>query len=133
MWTWERVERLVNRLAPALLGLLVVYTFMRSVVASTGKAYWLDELMTQVVTSQGSVNKIMVALRAPVDGQPPLFYVIESLASRLVANQDIALRLPAALGLACSMLCVYIFLQRRTGRATALFGATLLLTTAASQ
>src|SRR5262249_29713654 len=132
MGTWER-ERLEKRLetfTPLLVGLLLIYTFARSVVAGTGKVYWYDELLTQLVTSQGSVSGIMVALRGPLDGQPPVFYVIEHLASRLIANQDIALRLPSALGVVCTMLCVYVFLHRQSGRVVALLTATFLLMTA---
>lgn len=132
MRIWERLEELLDRYATAILGFLLIYVVGRSVIAGTGKGYWLDELLTQVVTSQGSVGKIMAALHAPIDGQPPLFYVVESFASRLVANQEIALRLPAALGAACAVLCVYIFLRRRSGRVIALLGAAFLITTAVS-
>lgn len=133
MRIWERLEGRLERFAPTVLGFLLIYVFSRSVIAGTGSAYWLDELLTQLVTSQGSFSHIMEALHAPMDGQPPLFYVIESLASRLVANQDIALRLPSALGIACTVLCVYIFLQRRSSRVIALLGAAFLITTAVSR
>ena len=131
MPTWAKFEKLLDKFAPALLGFLMVYAFARSVAAGTAKGYWLDELLTQLVTSQGSISKIMSALRAPIDGQPPLFYIIEDLASRLIANQDIALRLPAALGLVCTLLCVYIFLERQSGRLIALLSTAFLMTTAA--
>ena len=131
MSTSERFERLLDKFAPALLGLLMVYAFARSVAAGTGKIYWLDELLTQLVTAQGSVSKIMSALRAPIDGQPPLFYLIENLASRLIANQDIALRLPASFGLVCTILFVYIFLRRESSRLIALLSTAFLLATAA--
>lgn len=132
MRIWEKLEKLLDRYAPAMVVFLAVYAFGRSVVAGTGKVYWLDELLTQLVTSQGSFARMMAALHAPIDGQPPLFYVMERLATRLVANQDIALRLPSAFGMACTVVCVYVFLQRRSGRAIALLGAAFLLTTAIS-
>jgi Dolichyl-phosphate-mannose-protein mannosyltransferase len=131
MWTWERFEKLIDKFAVPLLGLLLIYGFARSVVLGTGKAYWYDELLTQLVTSQGTVSKMMSALHAPVDGQPPVFYVIEKFASRLVANQDIALRLPAALGAVCAMFCIFIFLQRQSGRLIALLSVAFFMTTSA--
>ena len=116
MLAWARLEKVLERSSPVLLGLLLVYAFARSVVTGTGKVYWYDELMTQLVTAQRSVSGIMDALRATLDGQPPLFYLIERLAGRVVPNQEIALRLPSAIGFVCTLLCVYIFLSRRSGR-----------------
>jgi len=132
MWIWQSLQDFLAKYATTILSFLVIYVLGRSVIASTGKGYWLDELLTQLVTSQGSFGKVMAALHAPIDGQPPLFYVIERLASRLVGNQDIALRLPSALGAACTVVCVYIFLKRRSGRAIALLGSAFLLTAAVS-
>ena len=131
MRIWEKIEKLSDTFAPALLGLLLTYAFVRGVAAGTGKAYWYDEMLTHLVIAQGSMSKIMSALRALVDGQPPLFYVIETVSTRLVANRDIALRLPAAFGVVCAMFCVYIFLQRQAGRLIALLSAAFLMTTVA--
>lgn len=73
MRIWERLEGLLERFAPTVLGFLLIYVFSRSVRAGTGSAYWLDELLTQLVTSQGSLSDIMEALHAPMDGQPRYF------------------------------------------------------------
>jgi hypothetical protein len=105
------------------LALLTAYGFVRSVVAAAGKPFWYDELLTRVVAAQGSWDGIVAALRAPTDGQPPLFYVVEHWASGLCANQQVALRLPAALGLACALLCVFAFARKWCGDLLALLCA----------
>jgi hypothetical protein len=52
--------------------------------------------------------------------------VIEQLASRVVENQNIFLRLPSAGGGVCTLLCVFVFLWR-SGQITALLSVVLLM------
>lgn len=120
-------ERLSRGWAYGALALLLAYGFVRSVVAAAGKPFWYDELLTQIVAAQGSWHKITAALMGPTDGQPPLFYVIEHFASGLCANQQIALRLPAAVGFVFTLLCVFVFARRRCGDLIALLCASGLL------
>ena len=65
----------------ALVGLML-YVLVRSLFAAAGKSFWYDEVLTLAVASQGTWKGIVTALHAPIDGQPPLFYVVERLASR---------------------------------------------------
>ena len=65
----------------ALVGLML-YVLVRSLFAAAGKSFWYDEVLTLAVASQGSWKGIVTALHAPIDGQPPLFYIVERLASR---------------------------------------------------
>lgn len=112
--------RFLPGLTYSVLALLTVYGFVRSVVAAAGKPFWYDELLTEVVAAQGTWDRIIAALRGPTDGQPPLFYVVEHLASGLCANQQVALRLPAALGLVCALLCLFVFARKHCGDLLAL-------------
>ena len=114
-----------------LLAILLLYVFLRSVIAAAGKVYWYDELLTQLVVSQAGWKGMMAAIHAPLDSQPPLFYLIERLAAKLFANQDMALRLPAALGIVVTFACVFAYVQRRGSRTVALLSAMFLMLTAA--
>ncbi len=69
-----------KKLIYGLMGLLLLYAIVRSLVAAAGKAFWYDELLTLTVSSLGSWKAILDALHRPLDGQPPLFYVIEKFA-----------------------------------------------------
>jgi 4-amino-4-deoxy-L-arabinose transferase-like glycosyltransferase len=110
-------------------GLLLIYALVRSLFAAAGRPFWYDELLTQTVAGLGSWQRIMEALRLPADGQPPLFYVIEHFASKICANQQIALRLPAAAGLMVTLICVFVYAKRSRGGAIALLcSAALMLT-----
>jgi 4-amino-4-deoxy-L-arabinose transferase-like glycosyltransferase len=123
----EKLDRWVERRGGWPLAALLAYAFARSVVAASAKSLWYDELLTQLVVAQGNWHGIMKALLAPVDGQPPLFYVIEHVASKLAANQLIALRLPSAAGVVCTLLCAFLYTRRRSGNVVALLSSMFLL------
>ena len=118
-----------KKLIYALMGLLLVYATLRCLVAAATKPFWYDELLTLIISSQGTWKGIMSALRAPLDAQPPLFYVIENFASHLLHNQEIALRLPSILALPCTLVCVFIYAKKQSGEVVAfLCSLSLLLT-----
>src|SRR5215469_1668953 len=96
-----------KKLAYGLLACLLVYAVIRSLLAAAAKPFWYDEVLTFVVSSQGSWKGIIAALAAAVDGQPPLFYVIEHFASGLVSNKEVAYRLPSILALLPIFICVF--------------------------
>ena len=56
-------------------GLLVVaaYSLLRSVVYAAIKPFWFDEVLTYVVSRQGTPSAIWAALKQGVDGNPPTF------------------------------------------------------------
>ncbi len=99
----------------ALVGLML-YVFIRSLFAAAGKSFWYDEVLTLAVASQGSWKGIVAALQAPIDGQPPLFYVVEKLASGLIRNQQIAYRLPSIVAFLFTIICVFIYVKERGKR-----------------
>jgi hypothetical protein len=118
-----------KKLTYGLLELLLVYSFVRNVLAAAGKPLWYDELLTLTVSFQGSWKNIIVALRAHLDAQPPLFYVIENFASHLLHNQEIALRLPSVLAFLCTLACVFVYARKRNGEVIALLCTFFLLMT----
>jgi 4-amino-4-deoxy-L-arabinose transferase-like glycosyltransferase len=116
-------------IAYVLVGLLLVYALVRSIVAAEGKTFWYDEMLTLIVSGQGSWRAIVRALHVPVDGQPPLFHWIEHFASGITRNQEIALRLPSIVATPCTLACVFVFVKRRGGELLGLCCAVFLLTT----
>src|ERR1700730_14899201 len=100
-----------------LMGFLLVYAIVRSLVAAAERPFWFDELMTLTVSAQGTWNAILTTLRRALDAQPPLFYMIEHFASGLTRNKEIALRLPSVLAFPCTLTCVFIYVKRRGGEA----------------
>lgn len=125
----DGLENTTERFAPILLGILLAYTLIRALVAATGKLYWFDELLTKLVVTQKTWADVMSAIRAPVDTQPPLYYLLERLSAALIHNQDLALRAPSAVAMVCTVLCVFCYLRRAYGAKVALLSALFCLLT----
>jgi len=118
-----------KKLIPGLMVALVIYVIVRGVAAAATKPFWFDELLTLAVSSQPSMHAVWAALTRAVDGQPPGFYAVERIASSLFHNKEIALRLPAILAFPCALVCVYVFVKKRSGEVIAFLSAFLLLST----
>jgi hypothetical protein len=127
--SWEPSKKLIY----SLMGMLLIYAVARSLVAAAGKSFWFDELLTVIVTSQGTWSAIVKSLHAPLDGQPPLFYMIETLTAHSMRNQEIAYRLPSIIALVCTLACVFVYTRRRSGDLVAFLCALFLLMTSAFQ
>jgi hypothetical protein len=128
------MERIISKERPkkliyGLMGFLLLYVVVRSLVAAAGRAFWYDELLTLTISSLGSWKAILEALHRPFDGQPPLFYIIEKFALGLARKQEIALRLPSLLAFPCTLTCVFIYVKRRGGEIVAFLCALFLLMT----
>lgn len=122
-----------KKLIYGLMSLLLVYVILRGLFAAAGKALWYDDLLTLTVSSQGNLTAIVKALRRALDGQPPLFYLIEHFAAGITQNQEIALRLPSILAFPCTLVCVFLYAKKNSGEIIAFLCAVFLLTTSVFQ
>ncbi len=107
--------------------ILVVYVIARYILAAALKPLWFDEVLTLAVASQPSARDIWRALANAVDGQGPLFYLLEKASLAVTSNKQIALRLFPVLGLACTLVCVFAYIKRRNSAYIAFIGAAVLL------
>ena len=111
------------------LAIAVVYAVGRNVVAAAKQPFGFDEVLTSIVSSLPNWNVIREGLNHNLDSQPPFFYVCERIVSRLIPNDEIALRLFPNFAFPCAMLCVFAFARRRWGAVTGFLCATFLLCT----
>lgn len=118
-----------RRLILGLLVALVIYVIVRGLAAAVTKPLWFDELITLAMSSQPSMRTVWAALARAVDGQPPGFHAVEWVVSNLFHNKEIALRLPAILAFPCTLVCVFVFVKKRSGELIAFLCAFLLLST----
>ncbi len=112
-----------------LMAALVIYVIVRGLAAAATKPLWMDELFTMTVSSQPSLRALWAVLARAMDGQPPGFYAVERVVSAFIHNQEIALRLPAILAFPCTLVCVFVFVKKRSGEWIAFLCAFLLLST----
>ncbi len=59
------------------------------------------------------LSGIWTALSRSVDGQPPIFYLIERVFTSTLGTTQVALRLPSVLSMAVTMVCVFLYIRRR--------------------
>ncbi len=118
-----------KKLILGLMVALVIYVIVRGVAAAATKPFWHDELNTLAMSSQPSMRTVWVALLRGIDSQPPGFYAVERIASSFFHNKEIALRLPAILAFPCTLICIYVFVKKRSGEVIAFLSAFLLLST----
>jgi hypothetical protein len=111
------------------IGLLVAYVIVRGVVGAVVKPFWFDELLTLAIAGQPSLQGMWHALTRGFDSQAPGFYLVEHAALKIVANKQIALRLPSILAFPCTLICVFVYTRKRAGDVIACVAALLLLTT----
>jgi len=122
-------SRLRERLALPLVFGIVIYATVRHLLQAVTKPLWFDELLTEFVSRVPSFSALMRALKAGVDGQPPLFYEIERVGAALSMNEHIGYRLPAILAFSITFICLYFFVARRSGPIIGLVCASLVLFT----
>jgi hypothetical protein len=119
----------VERISPYLLGIFIVYAFVRNLFQAATKALWYDELCTLIIARQERISTIFNALKHGADGQPPAYYLAERFVAAFVGNENIALRLLSILGFSCVLLCLFELIRQRRGNVVALFCASIPLLT----
>ena len=81
---------------------------------SSHRLLWFDEIATANVAGLPHWTSIWTALAQGVDSQPPLYYVLVRLFSKLPVSQEVALRLPSALAMAAGLLITFDCARRVT-------------------
>jgi hypothetical protein len=124
--TAARLESLANSLSEwldrhkvgSLTGISVVCLII-TIAWARSEQFWFDELFTYYIALQPSLHGLWAALTAPIDYQPPMFFLLTRAASHLVSDPHIGLRLPGMFGFCLLSVCVFLYTARRT---TALWG-----------
>jgi 4-amino-4-deoxy-L-arabinose transferase-like glycosyltransferase len=93
------------------------------------KPFWFDELITFNIARQQSFRNIWQLLLRAADPNPPLSHILTSWSMQLFGAGEIAVRLPAILAGAITVLCIYEFLVRRIPPVFATIGAFFFMTT----
>ena len=79
------------------------------------KAIWYDELFTLYVSQLGGIDKLWSALRAGIDNQPPLFYMITAAMQSVFTDQLWIVRMPQAIATFVTYIALYLLLRGRFG------------------
>jgi len=119
-----------EKVALILLAVLIAYAAARSLSQAVTRPLWYDEICTWVMVQQHPLSALWNALKDGVDGQPPLFYLLERPVVAAVANEHVSFRLLSIFGFSCTVACLFLSIRKRNCSVNALFCAAIPLATA---
>lgn len=120
------------RLRPYLaLAILAAPYFALIGFAASRRPLWNDELFTYYIARRPSLHDVWESLLTGVEQLPPLYYVITRASALLFGLNEMAIRLPAILGVGVAALCVHLFVARRASQIYGVAGALFFLATSA--
>jgi hypothetical protein len=111
------------------LGLLVAYAVVRGIRTATVRPFWFDEVYTLVIAQQPTLRDLWTVWKHGIDAEPPLFFLIERLMLTLPIAKEVSLRLPSIAAFCGILVCVFVYLRRRSGDFVAFVCALVLLST----
>lgn len=106
---------LVRLWTPLLLIGFSVFYFADVLLRATEKYFWYDELFTVYLCRLG-FHPLWGSLRAGIDLNPPLFYVLTKASTALAGENLIGPRLPEIAGFWVFCLSMFVVVNRRAGR-----------------
>lgn len=109
-----------DKLATRAFAILIVYAGVAGTVRAWTKPLWYDELFTFALAHQSHVSTMWDALHHAADTFPPTFYVVERAVCILVRGEQVALRLAPLFGFCGLILCIFVFVRKRSGSTCAL-------------
>ena len=132
----EKLDRLDGWLAAALdawrwwiVGAVSLLYLSVTCVLAHYKLFWNDELFTVYIAGLPTVADIWTILATGVEQLPPTFHLLTRLLMRLFGENQIAVRLPATLGVGAMAVCLFVVVSRRTSTGYGLIGMLLPLAT----
>jgi hypothetical protein len=102
----------------------IVY-FLGAFSAARVRPLWLDEILALYISSLPSFADIWRALTNALDGNPPLYYLLNRPILSLLGSSGISVRLTAVLGFWLASAAVFLFVRARTSTLPALFSVLL--------
>jgi hypothetical protein len=96
------------------LGYTILY-FAGSLAWAARKMLWFDELFTYKIAQLRSCGEIWNAIRAGIECNPPLSFVLAHWSQNVFGVNAVATRLPAIAGYWLMSICLFAFVRRRTG------------------
>jgi len=103
----------------AALGLALFY-LVTCLYIARHRLFWYDELFTVDIAWLPRARDIWAALRHAVDAQPPLYYLVVRSFGGALGRNEVAARLPSALGVVAGLLLVFACARRLTNALHAL-------------
>ena len=108
---------------------MIVYSVVRSIFAASAKPFWFDEICTWIIVQHPN-HSMLSCLRTGMDGQPPLFYVIEKAFLQIPFMPEVSLRICSIVAFCFALVFLFKFMRKRSSGAISLACLLSLLLTA---
>jgi hypothetical protein len=109
------------------LGLFLGVLLIPEIRAASLRPFWFDELSTLFVTTAPSLRDMFRAV--PVDGNPPLYFLLARLCLHLPLHTELAMRIPSLVAINIAAVTAYIFVRRNAGPRFGLLAVSVFLAT----
>ena len=123
----RRIEEWTDRLAPAAAVLIVLLFAVWAWFGSREIRLQFDELLEISAANAPTSNQVLSFLASGVDFNPPLSHFAIRGSTSLLGNTELAMRLPAFLGVVALLICLYIFVSQRLSRSLGIVAMLLIL------
>ncbi len=104
----------VGRYWHVLIVLLSIGYFCDASFRASRKLFWFDEIFTIYVSRLPDLSSLWTVLKAGVDFNPPLLYILTKLSNSLLGESLLSTRLPEILGFWIFCVCLYWFVSVRS-------------------
>ena len=106
-----------------MIGLSALYLSGTSAFAWS-RLFWFDEILTYHIAQAPTVASMWRTLRAGLDLNPPLFFVVAHFMRSMFGESELVMRIPSLIGFWVMCLCLFRFVSRGC---TSLYGLVALL------
>ena len=112
-------------LAKVFLAAIVLAVLVVELRAAALRSLWFDELSTLIVSSAPTMRQMFREI--PVDGNPPLYFLLARFCLHLPIRTELALRLPSIAAINVAALMIYLFVRRNARSIFAFFAMSIFL------
>jgi hypothetical protein len=103
-------QRAIPRHEWVVIGLIVLVAFCLQIRAALLRDFWFDEMCTYLVSSAPTLKGMFRAI--PLDGNPPLYFLLARLCLHLPVRAELALRIPSILATDATAVLLFLFVRR---------------------
>jgi hypothetical protein len=115
----------IPRYEKVVIGLIVLVALCLQLRAAFLREFWFDEICTYLVSSTPTLRDMFRAI--PLDGNPPLYFLLARLCLHFPIRAELALRIPSILATDATVMLLFLFVRRNARFALALLAASAFL------
>jgi uncharacterized membrane protein len=125
----EQLVAAVDRRSVYCLAFLSAAYWLSAGLTAARKALWHDEIFTFSIAALPESTDVLRALWTGADNHPPLDYLIRHFFMGLFGTSEFVFRFPSLFAFWTAIICLFLFIRRRTSPSAGIIGVLFLLST----